>query len=160
LSDKRNLAQLMKCFIIAPVHEETPAADELTIRAIGHIRSGKSVKFQALHQPDEHAGETSVLELLPREELRRGLQDLQGFTRIWLIWWFHRNQSWRSLVLPPRGMAKRRGVFATRQLAKRQITWLRASPERRAIPCEAPDALAQVLALARAFARNGDDGCS
>jgi tRNA dimethylallyltransferase len=53
-----------------------------------------------------------------------------------------------------------RGVFATRQLAKRQITWLRASPDRQAIPCEAPDALAQVLALARAFARNGDDGCS
>jgi tRNA dimethylallyltransferase len=51
-------------------------------------------------------------------------------------------------------------VFATRQLAKRQITWLRASPQRRAIPCEAPDALAQVLALARAFARHGDDGCS
>lgn len=114
LSEKHNLAQLMKCFIIASVNDETPAADELTIRAIGHIRSGKSVKFQALHQPDEQAGETSVLELLPREELRRGLQDLQGFTRIWLIWWFHRNQSWRSLVLPPRGMAKRRGVFATR----------------------------------------------
>ena len=55
LSEKHNLAQLMKCFIIASVNDETPAADELTIRAIGHIRSGKSVKFQALHQPDEQA---------------------------------------------------------------------------------------------------------
>ncbi len=70
-------------------------------------------------------------------------------------------QAWEALDgLWPMAELRDRGVFATRQLAKRQITWLRASPERRAIPCEAPDALAQVLALARAFARNGDDGCS
>ncbi|RYG21919.1 SAM-dependent methyltransferase, partial [bacterium] len=30
------------------------------------------------------------------------------------IWWFHRNTTWRARVLPPRGPAKRRGVFATR----------------------------------------------
>jgi tRNA dimethylallyltransferase len=38
-----------------------------------------------------------------------------------------------------------RGIFATRQLAKRQITWLRAMPERVVVACDAPDALAQVL---------------
>lgn len=38
-----------------------------------------------------------------------------------------------------------RGIFATRQLAKRQITWLRSMPERTVIACDAPDALAQVL---------------
>ncbi|MBA4263131.1 MAG: tRNA (adenosine(37)-N6)-dimethylallyltransferase MiaA [Comamonadaceae bacterium] len=38
-----------------------------------------------------------------------------------------------------------RSVFATRQLAKRQITWLRSMPERVVVPCDAPDALAQVL---------------
>ena len=70
-------------------------------------------------------------------------------------------QAWEALDRQwPMAELRDRGVFATRQLAKRQITWLRASPERQAIPCEAPDALAQVLALARAFARNGDDGCS
>jgi len=37
-----------------------------------------------------------------------------------------------------------RGVAATRQLAKRQLTWLRSMPERRAVACDAPDALAQV----------------
>jgi len=87
---------------------------ELVIRPIGYVRTGKSVKFAALHQPDESAEEQSVLELLPQEELRRGLQDLAGFSRIWLVWWFHRNDTWRSLVLPPRGPAQRRGVFATR----------------------------------------------
>ena len=38
-----------------------------------------------------------------------------------------------------------RGVFATRQLAKRQLTWLRSMPGRVVVPCDAPDALAQVL---------------
>ena len=33
-----------------------------------------------------------------------------------------------------------RGIFATRQLAKRQITWLRSMPQRRVIACDAPDA--------------------
>ena len=70
-------------------------------------------------------------------------------------------QAWEALDgLWPMAELRDRGVFATRQLAKRQITWLRASPERRAIPCEAPDALAQVLALARAFAQSGDARCS
>ena len=35
---------------------------------------------------------------------------------------------------------RERGIAATRQLAKRQITWLRGMPSRRAIPAEAPDA--------------------
>lgn len=42
------------------------------------------------------------------------LKDLGAFNRIWLVWWFHRNSTWKPLVLPPRGAAKRRGVFATR----------------------------------------------
>ena len=37
------------------------------------------------------------------------------------------------------------GIVATRQLAKRQLTWLRSMPQRRVIACDAPDALAQVL---------------
>ena len=44
-----------------------------------------------------------------------------------------------------------KGIFATRQLAKRQITWLRSMPQRRGVFCDAPDALQQVLALAQAL---------
>jgi len=39
------------------------------------------------------------------------------------------------------------GIFATRQLAKRQITWLRSMPARQIVACDHPDALAQVLKL-------------
>jgi tRNA dimethylallyltransferase len=43
------------------------------------------------------------------------------------------------------------GVAATRQLAKRQLTWLRGMDERIVIPCDAPDALAHTLAAVQRF---------
>jgi tRNA dimethylallyltransferase len=42
-----------------------------------------------------------------------------------------------------------KGIFATRQLAKRQLTWLRGRPGRRVIACDAPDALEQLLQQVR-----------
>lgn len=99
----------------SPPDEPTaPTPTELTLRPIGFVRTGKRVKFAARHQPEETQAETNVVELLPGRDLELALRDLAGFSRVWLIWWFHRNPSWRPLVLPPRGPAQRRGVFATR----------------------------------------------
>ena len=57
-------------------------------------------------------------------------------------------QAWEALDgLWPMTELRDRGVFATRQLAKRQITWLRSIPARRVVACEGGDALAQVLQL-------------
>jgi tRNA dimethylallyltransferase len=53
----------------------------------------------------------------------------------------------------PMSELRERGIHATRQLAKRQLTWLRAMPQRQVVACDAPDALPQVLRLARAWAR-------
>lgn len=86
----------------------------LTLSPIGYVRTGKRVKFEALHQPEESAVEQHVLELVPGCRYEEGIRDLAGFSRIWLIWWFHKNKTWRPMVLPPRGPAVRRGVFATR----------------------------------------------
>lgn len=47
------------------------------------------------------------------------------------------------------------GVNATRQLAKRQITWLRSMPARHIVPCDHPDALAQVLRQVDALIAQG-----
>jgi tRNA-Thr(GGU) m(6)t(6)A37 methyltransferase TsaA len=91
---------------------ETPAT--LSLEPIGYIRTGKQVKFQALHQPSEQQPERNVLELVPGHNYEQALRDLAGFSRVWLIWWFHRNTTWRPQVIPPRGPAQRRGVFATR----------------------------------------------
>ncbi len=57
-------------------------------------------------------------------------------------------QAWEALDAgTPAALQQLReqGIAATRQLAKRQITWLRSMPQRTPIACEAPDALAQVL---------------
>ena len=56
-------------------------------------------------------------------------------------------QAWEALDgKSPMSGLRDKGVFATRQLAKRQITWLRSMPQRRIVQSDAPDALAQVLA--------------
>ena len=61
-------------------------------------------------------------------------------------------QAWEALDgLWPMAELRDKGIFATRQLAKRQITWLRAMPHRQVVACDAPDAQAQVLRLAQAF---------
>ncbi|MEK8052425.1 tRNA (adenosine(37)-N6)-dimethylallyltransferase MiaA [Ideonella sp. DXS22W] len=63
-------------------------------------------------------------------------------------------QAWTALdehgdALQPGGpgwdVLRDTGIAATRQLAKRQITWLRSMPHR-AVACDAPDALARGLA--------------
>jgi tRNA dimethylallyltransferase len=43
------------------------------------------------------------------------------------------------------------GVFATRQLAKRQLTWLRGMPQRHVIACDAQDAPDRVLRQVEAW---------
>jgi tRNA dimethylallyltransferase len=43
-----------------------------------------------------------------------------------------------------------RGIFATRQLAKRQITWLRSMPDRVVVAADAPNAMEKVLSAAKA----------
>jgi tRNA dimethylallyltransferase len=53
---------------------------------------------------------------------------------------------------PPLAEFRDKGIFATRQLAKRQITWLRSMPQRRVVACDDPTALQQVLAIAKTIA--------
>lgn len=112
------MLRLRACILAAPDPEPfalvSPDSSALTLRPIGHIRTGKNVKFQAGHQPDESLAEDNFLELAPDSRLRAALGDLAGFERVWLIWWFHQNPNWRPLVIPPRGPQKRRGLFATR----------------------------------------------
>ena len=46
-------------------------------------------------------------------------------------------------------------VAATRQLAKRQLTWLRSMPERHTIACDSADPTAQALTLVQGFTAKG-----
>jgi tRNA dimethylallyltransferase len=51
-----------------------------------------------------------------------------------------------------------KGVFATRQLCKRQLTWLRSMPERIVIDCCAPSATDDAVRAVEAIARATEDG--
>jgi tRNA dimethylallyltransferase len=63
-------------------------------------------------------------------------------------------QAWEALEGQwPISALRERGIAATRQLAKRQITWLRSMPARKMIACDAPDAIAQVVQQVMAVAR-------
>lgn len=69
-------------------------------------------------------------------------------------------QAWEALdaaqangqVLDLRDL-REKGIAATRQLAKRQITWLRSMPQRQTIACDAPQAQATLVARALAVCR-------
>jgi len=57
-------------------------------------------------------------------------------------------QAWEALDghWPPAEL-RERGIAATRQLAKRQLTWLRSMPQRHTVACDAEDALERVLGV-------------
>lgn len=84
----------------------------LTLEPIGYLRSRRRARFLTPRQPEAEA--RARVELLPGRHLEVAVSDLAGFSRIWLLWWFHQNQHWRPKVLPPRGRSGRKGVLATR----------------------------------------------
>jgi tRNA dimethylallyltransferase len=61
-------------------------------------------------------------------------------------------QVWEMLdgTLPPREL-RERGIFATRQLAKRQLTWLRSMADLTAIDCLLPDLESRVRTTVEEF---------
>jgi tRNA dimethylallyltransferase len=62
-------------------------------------------------------------------------------------------QAWEALDgAYPLAELRERGVAATRQLAKRQMTWLRSMPQRRVIAAEAADAIEQIVSQVTAIA--------
>ncbi|WP_293659908.1 tRNA (adenosine(37)-N6)-dimethylallyltransferase MiaA [Rhodoferax sp. OV413] len=59
-------------------------------------------------------------------------------------------QAWEALSgISPMAEMRDKGIFATRQLAKRQITWLRSMPQRQVVACDAPGALDTLLRAVR-----------
>ncbi len=88
---------------------------EFTLRPIGLIRTPFQDRYAAPRQGSVAPGGTEGQILLaPGHNFEQALHDLEGFEKIWLIYWFNRNQTWKPKILPPRGGRQKRGVFATR----------------------------------------------
>ncbi len=90
---------------------------QLALRPVGVVRSPFVEKVEAPRQARIGEGVEGRIEIVP--ELEHAVLDLEGFDRLWVLFWFDRAASAeaaetiRAKVLPPRS-DRRRGVFATR----------------------------------------------
>ncbi|HXA46316.1 MAG TPA: tRNA (adenosine(37)-N6)-dimethylallyltransferase MiaA [Burkholderiaceae bacterium] len=118
-----------------------PIALEPSDRSVLHARI--ATRFDAMLADDEHGLIAEVEHLRKRGDLHLGLPSMRcvGY-----------RQAWEYLDgAYDRKELREKGIAATRQLAKRQITWLRSMPERQVIDCLGPDPAAEVLRKIREF---------
>jgi tRNA dimethylallyltransferase len=110
-----------------------PIALEPSDRSVLHARI--ATRFDAMLHDGGLINEVKALRA--RGDLHLGLPSMRcvGY-----------RQSWEYLD-GDYGLAELRekGIVATRQLAKRQLTWLRSMPDRHVIDCLAPDAANSIL---------------
>ena len=92
---------------------EQDAPATLSLEAIGVARTPFRERFEAPRQPRAALGYEGRIELYPGRNFEDAVSDLEEWSHIWVVFWFHRNASWRPKVTPPRSPTKR-GVFATR----------------------------------------------
>jgi len=84
---------------------------EMKIEPIGVIETPFREASGTPIQPSRARGTRGTVRIDPR--FRPGLKDLDGFERIWLVYWFHLRPAPRLLVTPFLD-TQERGVFATR----------------------------------------------
>jgi tRNA-Thr(GGU) m(6)t(6)A37 methyltransferase TsaA len=97
-----------------PGREPPAVPATLALTPIGIARTTFAVRSDAPRQPAAADGAPGTIELFPGHHYEDALADLDGFERIWVLFWFHGNTGWRPKVLPPRSTTGRKGVFATR----------------------------------------------
>jgi tRNA-Thr(GGU) m(6)t(6)A37 methyltransferase TsaA len=83
----------------------------ITLRPIGIIHSGHIDMDKTPIQPAYAKGCTGRAEILP--EFEEGLRDVEGFSHIYLLYYFHRAGS-PKLTVKPYLQDIERGIFATR----------------------------------------------
>lgn len=88
-------------------------AETLQLQPIGIVHSPFKERVDAPRQPPAAAGVEGSIELFSGRNFEQGLEDIQTFRFIWVVFWFHLNTTWKPKVSPPRS-GLRRGVFATR----------------------------------------------
>lgn len=89
------------------------ADDALVLHPIGVVRSPFGDRVSAPRQPYVAADAVGTIELHAGRDFEDALADIERWSHLWVLYWFHLNEGWRPKVLPPRSNEKR-GVFATR----------------------------------------------
>ena len=89
--------------------------DKISLAPIGLIHSPFTGQKGTPIQPSMAGGAEGWAEVFP--EYEEGLKDLEGFDRVWLIYWFDRAGPMKLLVTPYLDR-ETHGVFATRAPAR------------------------------------------
>ena len=87
---------------------------EITLNPIGFLQSDLKQRYETPRQGVLAKESSAIIHLNPKQNFEQAVKDLEGFERIWLIYQFHLNKSWKPLVTPPRHTRSKVGVFATR----------------------------------------------
>ena len=88
-----------------------------SLHFIGHIESCFQDKFGTPRQPGLVPESKAFLKLNPEWQPEDSLQGLEGFSHLWVLFWFHKNNEktrFHAKVFPPRMEGDKMGVFATR----------------------------------------------
>lgn len=95
----------------------TSLTQNLTLKPIGFLSSLKTRKSEAPRQPQSKSRDESNLDCIQLQSghnFEQALTDLDGFSHVWVIFWFHEAQTWKPMIQPPRGIDRKVGVFSSR----------------------------------------------
>jgi tRNA (adenine37-N6)-methyltransferase len=84
---------------------------------IGYVESCFIDKFGTPRQPGLAPDSKAFLRLNPEWQPEESLQGLEGFSHLWVLFWFHKNNQntrFHAKVFPPRMEGEKVGVFSTR----------------------------------------------
>jgi len=86
----------------------------IDMQVIGVVHSNYRERFATPRQPVLGEAQPAEIELNSGSNFHQALQDMDGFSHIWVLYWMHLNKGWNPVVMPPRGPKIKRGLFATR----------------------------------------------
>ncbi|MCJ8328854.1 MAG: tRNA (N6-threonylcarbamoyladenosine(37)-N6)-methyltransferase TrmO [Lentisphaeria bacterium] len=89
--------------------------DSINYTAIGIFNCEERHRYELARQGSLGKDNIGTISLHKHCNFEQALEDIHGFSHIWLLYDFHLNKTWKPLVRPPRINDKRKvSVFATR----------------------------------------------
>ncbi|MCK9281141.1 MAG: tRNA (N6-threonylcarbamoyladenosine(37)-N6)-methyltransferase TrmO [Melioribacteraceae bacterium] len=87
---------------------------EFSFTPIGYVKSDFKHRYETPRQGVLAGDSVSYIQLEEGNNFQQAIKELEGFDRIWVIYVFHLNNNWKTMVNPPRHLDKKVGVFASR----------------------------------------------
>lgn len=85
----------------------------MNVEPIGLFHCSEEYPYDAARQGAVAHASVGRIELATGNNYEQALTDLEGFSHIWVVFQFHKNERWKPMVQPPRSDRKV-GVFASR----------------------------------------------